>query len=338
MDSKNSNFHWPGLSSDLLLNTWPLHISNSYTSLLSSPTFSTKTTTWKTSYSAYHSTFHEPGQSVIKPSTASLMNLQTLYLFPTNSLTWQRILYIGLAILELTTWNAIQITQQDVQSSSLKSKTETLVNITHLHEQQLHHFDTSCSRSSPPSHTLVIKFWDAIEKKIQLATRTYMHVIHSAHHCLSAGTLLHNVLYQILNCTLDVSFCNNLVSFIMNPSDLLQIEASNLQNSKGDLYILILHILHSAKSWIPTISTSNLTYLWSWTSAPTTWSILGYHHTFKLCPEQTSIPSSVSGILSFVRKGRWETNITFSWLKALYLRMPRPFRTTASSGSGHLTI
>ncbi len=171
-----------------------------------------------------------------------------------------------------------------------------------------------------------------------------MHVIHSAHHCLSAGTLLHNVLYQILNCTLDVSFCNNLVSFIMNPSDLLQIEASNLQNSKGDLYILILHILHSAKSWIPTnfflfplILTSNLTYLWSWTSAPTTYHYWDcYHHIFKHCPEQASIPAFNSGRLSFVRKGRWWRPTRGLPVSGPWVHWP--FRTTASSGSGQLTI
>ncbi len=70
---------------------------------------------------------------------------------------------------------------------------------------------------------------DTIEKKFQLVIHHHENVVKSAqHHCLVPGALPHDVLYEILNCTLTVTNKRNLVSFINYTSDLFQVEVSHL--------------------------------------------------------------------------------------------------------------
>ncbi len=123
----------------------------------------------QTSYLAYHSTFHEPGHSVIKPSANTCTDIiKSLIdeftdplLAPTKSLTWQKVLHIGVlhcypgidnleCYLDHTTWCAKFLTKVQKRYCS-EHHSFTWAPTPPLWHQLL---------QIPPPH--VIKFWDAI--------------------------------------------------------------------------------------------------------------------------------------------------------------------------------
>jgi hypothetical protein len=142
----------------------------------------------------------------------------------------KRFVAIGLAIaaMAMSSFNAYRITELNSEVSALKSKTDLLVNVSHLHEAHLHHLE---EKTDPANKLLAdllesnvwftTKITDAVEKKFQSIVHHHENVVKSAqHHQLAPGALPHDVLDEILNHTLSVARKRNMVSFINYASDL----------------------------------------------------------------------------------------------------------------------
>ncbi len=90
--------------------------------------------------------------------------------------------------------------------SALKSKTDLLVDVSHLHKAQIHHLEEKTDATNKLLPDLLesnvwftTKIIDAVEKKFQSVVHHHKNVVKSAqHHRLAPGTLPHNVLDEIL--------------------------------------------------------------------------------------------------------------------------------------------
>ncbi len=122
-------------------------------------------------------------------------------------------LVIAVAAMALSYFNAYRITELNNEISALKSKTDLLVDISHLHEAHLHHLEEKTDATNKLLGDLLesnvwftTKITDAVEKKFQSVVHHHENVMKSAqHHRLALGALAHNVLDEILNHTLAVA-------------------------------------------------------------------------------------------------------------------------------------
>jgi hypothetical protein len=160
---------------------------------------------------------------------------------------------IAIAAAALSSYNAIRITELNNEISALKSKTDLLVDVSHLHEAHLHHLEeTTDATNKLLADLLKSNVWfTTVEKKFQSVVHHHENVVKSAqHHRLAPGALPHDVLDVILNHTLLVARKRNMVSFVNYASDLFQVEVSHLYNPKTLQFMLIVHI--------PLVSNANL--------------------------------------------------------------------------------
>ena len=172
----------------------------------------------------------------------------------------KRFIALGIAIAAaaLSSYNAYKITELNNEISTLKSKTDLLVDVSHLHEDHLHHLEDKTDKTNELLADLLesnvwftAKITDAVEKKFQSVVHHHENVVKSAqHHRLAPGALPHDVLDEILNHTLAVAKKRNMVSFVNYASDLFQVEVSHLYDPKTMQFTLIVHI--------PLVSNANL--------------------------------------------------------------------------------
>jgi hypothetical protein len=139
---------------------------------------------------------------------------------------------IAIAAMALSSFNANQITELNNEISALKSKTDLLLDISHLHKAHLHHLEENTDAMNKlladfleSNIWFTTKITDAVEKKFQSMVHHHENVVKSAqHHRLAPGALPHDVLDEILNHTLSVAKKRNMVSFVNYASDLFQVE------------------------------------------------------------------------------------------------------------------
>jgi hypothetical protein len=129
---------------------------------------------------------------------------------------------IAIAAMSLSSFNAYRITELNSEISALKSKTDLLVDVSHLHEAHLHHLEEKTdARNKLLADLLESNVWfttkitDTVEKKFQSMVHHQENVVKSAqHHRLAPGALPHDVFNEILNHTLLVAKKRNMVSFV----------------------------------------------------------------------------------------------------------------------------
>jgi hypothetical protein len=131
----------------------------------------------------------------------------------------------------MSPFNTYRITELNSEISALKSKTDLLVDVSHLHKAHLHHLEEKTDATNKLLTDLLesnvwftTKITDAVEKKFQSVVHHHKNVVKSAqHHQLAPGALPHDVLDKILNHTLSVARKRNMVSFINYALDLFQV-------------------------------------------------------------------------------------------------------------------
>jgi hypothetical protein len=217
-------------------------------------------------------------------------------------------LAIGLAIvaMAMSSFNAYRITELNSEILALKSKTDLLVDVSHLHEAHLHHLEEKTDATNKLlADLLESNVWftanltDAVEKKFQSMVHHHENMVKSAqHHRLAPGALPHDVLDEILKHTLSVARKQNMVSFVNYASDRFQVEVSHLYDPKTLQFTLIVHI--------PLISNANLLKLYKFLPLPihfnfsanvlgrTTYWRLDIPNLFKLSPALICIHASTS--------------------------------------------
>ncbi len=228
---------------------------------------------------------------------------------------------IAIAAMALSSFNAYRITELNNEISALKSKTDLLVDISHLHKAHLHHLEEKTDATNKLLADLLesnvwftTKITNTVEKKFQSVVHHHENVVKSAqHHRLAPGALPHDVLDEILNHTLTVAKKRNMVSFVNYASNLFQVEVSHLFNPKTLQFTLIMHI--------PLVSNANLLELYEFlplpihfisrptcqshlTSARTTSWLSGTQNPFKLSPALICTHASTSETPSFAREGK----------------------------------
>jgi hypothetical protein len=153
---------------------------------------------------------------------------------------------IAIATIAMSSFNAYRITKLNSEISALKSKTDLLVDVSHLHEAHLHHLEQKTDATNILLADLLesniwftTKFTDAVEKKFQSIVHHHENMVKSAqHHRLAPGALPHDILDKILNHTLSVARKMNMVYFVNYASDLFQVEVSHLYDPKTPHFTL----------------------------------------------------------------------------------------------------
>jgi hypothetical protein len=96
---------------------------------------------------------------------------------------------IGLAItaMAMSSFNAYRITEINLEILVLKSKTDLLVNVSHLHEAHLHHLEEKTDATNKlladlleSNVWLITKTTDAVEKKFQSVVLHHENMVKSA--------------------------------------------------------------------------------------------------------------------------------------------------------------
>jgi hypothetical protein len=233
-----------------------------------------------------------------------------------------------------------------LQISALKSKTDLLVDVSHLHEAHLHHLEEKTNATNKLLADMLeanvwftAKITDAIEKKFQSVVHHHENVVKSAqHHQLAPGALPHDVLDEILNHTLAVAKKRNMVSFINYALDLFQVEVSHLYDPKTLQFMLIIHI--------PLVSNTNLLKLYEFLPLPIHFNFsanisvtpdvgqnnllaIGHSKSFQTI-SSTDLHSCLHLGDTFFCKGRkvMETSLQKSCLGSLYLANAEAIQTT----------
>jgi hypothetical protein len=122
-------------------------------------------------------------------------------------------IYIAVMAMAMSLFNAYRITELNSEISALKSKTDLLVDVSHLHEAHSHHLEEKTDATNKllgdmleTNICLTAKLTGAIEKKFQSVVHHHKIMFKLAqHHKLAPGALPHNVLDKILNHTLTVA-------------------------------------------------------------------------------------------------------------------------------------
>jgi hypothetical protein len=166
---------------------------------------------------------------------------------------------IAIAAMALSSFHAYRITELNNEILALKSKTELLVDISHLHEAHLHHLEEKTDATNKLLADLLesnvwftTKITDAIEKKFQSVVHHHENVVKSAQH--------HRLAPEIINHTLSVAKKRNMVSFMNFALDLIQVEVSHLFDPKTLEFTLIVHI--------PLVSNANFMELYKFLPLP----------------------------------------------------------------------
>jgi hypothetical protein len=149
----------------------------------------------------------------------------------------------------------------------LKSKTDLLVDVSHLHESHLHHMKEKTDATNKLLVDLLesniwftTKITDAVKKKFQSIVHHHENMVKSAqHHCLAPRALPQDVLDEILNNT-SIARKKNMASFINYASDLFQVEVSHFYDPKMLQFTLIVHI--------PLVSNANLLEIYEFLPLP----------------------------------------------------------------------
>jgi hypothetical protein len=168
----------------------------------------------------------------------------------------------------LSSFNAYRITELNLEISAVKSNSNLLVDVSHLHEAHLHHLEEKTDATNKLLADLLqsnvcftTKIIDTVEKKFQSVVHHHENVVKSAqHHRLAPGALPHDVLDKILNHTLSVARKRNMVSFVNYASDLFQVEVSHLFDPKTLQFTLIVHI--------PLVSNANILEIYEFLPLP----------------------------------------------------------------------
>jgi hypothetical protein len=229
---------------------------------------------------------------------------------------------IAIAAASLSSYNAYRITELNNEISALKSKTDLLLDISHLHEAHLHHLEDKTDATNKLLADLLesniwftAKITDAVEKKFQSVVHHHENVVKSAqHHRLAPGALPHDVLDEILNHTLAVAKKRNMVSFVNYASDLFQVEVSHLYDPNTlQFTFTFVHIL--------LVSNANLLELYEFLPLPIHFNFsanilitpdvgqnnllaIGHSKSFQLSPALICIHASTSETPSFAREGK----------------------------------
>jgi len=175
---------------------------------------------------------------------------------------------ISIAAMAMSTFNTVRITQLNEEISTLKEKTDLILDVVHLHEKHLHHIEEKLEQTNKLLADLLeanvwftSKVTDAIEKKFESVIWHHENVVKSAqHHRLAPGALPHDVLDGIIEHVTAVAKKKNLVPFVTFASDLFQIEVSHLYNPAKNEFTLILHV--------PMVANSNLLNLYEFLPLP----------------------------------------------------------------------
>ncbi len=168
----------------------------------------------------------------------------------------------------MLTFNTIRITQLNEEISTLKEKTDLVLDVVHLHEKHLHHVEEKLEQTNKLlADLLEANVWfsskvkDAIEKKFKSVVWHHETVVKLAqHHQLAPGALAHNVLDRIMDQVTAVAKKKNLIPFVTFASDLFQIEVSRLYSTAKNKFTLILHV--------PMVANANLLNLYKFLPLP----------------------------------------------------------------------
>jgi hypothetical protein len=113
---------------------------------------------------------------------------------------------ISIAAMAMSTFNTVRITQLNEEISTLKEKTNLILDVVHLHEKHLHHVEEKLEQTNKLLADLLeanvwfsSKVTDAIEKKFESVVWHHENVVKSAqHHRLAPGALPHDVLDGVI--------------------------------------------------------------------------------------------------------------------------------------------
>jgi hypothetical protein len=244
---------------------------------------------------------------------------------------------ISIAARAMSTFNMVRITQLNEEISTLKEKTDLILDMVHLHKKNLHHLEEKLDQTNKllanildPNVWFSSKVTDAIEMKFESVVWHHENVVKSAqHHRLAPGALPHDILDGIINHVTAVTKKKNLVPFITFASDLFQIEVSHLYTPAMNEFTLILHI--------PMVANSNLLTLYEFLPLPihfdfaanilitpdvgqTNLLTIGHSQSFQAI-SSTDLHACLHLGDTFFCKGRkvMETNLKRSCLGALYM-------------------
>ncbi len=126
---------------------------------------------------------------------------------------------ISIAAMAMSTFNTVRITQLNEEISTLKEKTDLILDVVHLHEKHLHHIEEKLEQTNKLLADLLeanvwftSKVTDAIEKKFESVIWHHENVVKSAqHHRLAPGALPHDVLDSIIEHVTAVAKKKNLI-------------------------------------------------------------------------------------------------------------------------------
>jgi len=203
---------------------------------------------------------------------------------------------ISISAMVMSTFNTVRITQLDAKITTLKAKTDLMLDVVHLHEKHLHHLDEKLEQTQALLADLLesniwlsSKVTDAIEKKFQSIIPHHKNIVKSAQH-------------------------HRLAPFIQYVLDLFQIEVSHLfpllqTNSPWSNMFW----------WSPTTTCSicmSFSHFWStstlWPTSPSfpmsvpqMFMLSSIQSHFKLFPAQISTLACTTETPSFAREGKW---------------------------------
>jgi hypothetical protein len=96
---------------------------------------------------------------------------------------------ISIAAMAMSTFNMVQITQLNEEISTLKEKMDLILDVVHLHEKHLHHYEEKLDQTNKLLADLLeanvwfsSKVTDAIEKKFESVVWHHKNVVKSAQH------------------------------------------------------------------------------------------------------------------------------------------------------------
>jgi len=223
---------------------------------------------------------------------------------------------VSFAAMAMSTFNTIRIMQLKEEISTLKEKTDLILDVVHLHEKHLHHVEEKLEQTNKLLADLLeanvwlsSKVTDAIEKKFKSVVWHHENIVISAqHHRLAPGAPPHDVLDGIIDHVMAVAKKKNLIPFVTFASDLFQIEVSHLYSPATNEFTLILHV--------PMMANSNLLNLYEFLPLPIHFDFAANisitpdvrqsdtHNLFKQFPALTCMPVFTSEIPSFAKGGK----------------------------------
>lgn len=175
---------------------------------------------------------------------------------------------ITMAVLTLSTYNAVQISKLENKITVNEKKLDHLIDIPNLHQQHFRAMDQKIDNISNQLATMLqinkvhfTQVTDLMEQKFAAAIAILERLIHTAYdHRLAARALHHNTLLKIVKYVNEVSKKSKLFSFINEPSDLFLIKTLYIYRPDKNTFVLILHM--------PLVSPHNLIPLYEFLPLP----------------------------------------------------------------------